>query len=57
METGCLPPLHPTISATGEKFSKLDNFYAFSRLKFEFISLNLDILPKNMQFDILSTFG
>ena len=38
------------IGAAGEKFSKFDNFYVFSRPKFEFLSQNLDILPKNCNF-------
>ena len=35
---------------TRQKISKFDNFYAFSRPKFEFLSQNLDILPKNCNF-------
>ena len=38
------------IGAAGEKFFVFDNFYVFSRPKFEFLSQNLDILPKNCNF-------
>ena len=36
--------------AAGEKFLKFDHFYAFLRPKFEFLSQNLDILPKICNF-------
>ena len=39
------------MGGAGEKFSKFENFYAFSGQNFEFLSQNLDIFPKVCNFN------